>query len=154
MASRREAIVLMAFSFGDTSISLSQVVKNAVEALSENSNFVEHLGWKCLMALSPELPRATFLGKTPGGSPCGPLFRDEPCQQSICLQSLRLRLTKIKADAKADLESWIACHALRQVRSYFRRVLFKPPWEDPTWAVALDLRRAVWKVRRALGKRV
>ncbi|CAJ1435068.1 unnamed protein product [Effrenium voratum] len=70
---------------------MDEVVKNAVEALSENSNFVE--------------------------------------------------LTKIKADAK--------------VRSYFRRVLFKPPWEDPTWVLYFQSRPTEWEFdEKTLGVKV
>jgi len=42
-----------------------------------------------------------------------------------------VELAKIKADAK--------------VRSHFRRVLFKPPWDDTTWAMFFQSRPTAWE---------
>lgn len=141
--------------------SLSQVVKTAVEGLSENTNFVPSLACK-------------QSGYTDDAwlAPCMMVKR-----WTRVLSLVHLRLDKIKGDAKArnhtakrdfqliklawtELEileavlgaSWWHEHAMsmlsrytvahfptisicvRQVRSYFRRVLFKPPWENPVWA--------------------
>eukprot|EP00435_Cladocopium_sp_Y103_P037117 s334_g9.t1 len=70
---------------------MDEVVKTAVEGLSENSNFVP--------------------------------------------------VDKIKGDAK--------------VRSYFRRVLFKPPWENPVWVTYFQSRPADWEFdERTMGVKV
>jgi len=70
---------------------MDEVVKTAVEGLSENSNFVP--------------------------------------------------VDKIKGDAK--------------VRSYFRRVLFKPPWENPIWVTYFQSRPADWEFdERTMGVKV
>jgi len=70
---------------------MDEVVKTAVEGLSENTNFVP--------------------------------------------------LDKIKGDAK--------------VRSYFRRVLFKPPWENPVWVTYFQSRPTAWEFdERTMGVKI
>eukprot|EP00434_Breviolum_minutum_P031430 symbB.v1.2.027799.t1/scaffold2881.1/size68116/4 len=50
-------------------------------------------------------------------------------------------LDKIKGDAK--------------VRSYFRRVLFKPPWENPVWVTYFQSRPTAWEFdERTMGVKI
>ena len=144
-------------TLGDKEIpSFWQVVKTAVEGLSENSNFVPSLACK-----------QTGCTHDAWLAPCMIVKR-----WTCVLSLVHLRVDKIKGDAKArnhtekrefqliklawieavlgtswwhehsfSMLSWQnATHSptisicVRQVRSYFRRVLFKPPWENPVWA--------------------
>ncbi|CAE7870864.1 unnamed protein product [Symbiodinium microadriaticum] len=52
-----------------------------------------------------------------------------------------VEISKIKGDAK--------------VRSYFRRVLFKPPWEDATWVMYFQSRPTMWEFdEKIMGAKV
>lgn len=52
-----------------------------------------------------------------------------------------VEISKIKGDAK--------------VRSYFRRVLFKPPWEDATWVMYFQSRPTMWEFdEKSMGAKV
>lgn len=44
----------------------------------------------------------------------------------------------IRANCRHLVDSSALTENVGQVRSYFRRVLFKQPWENPVWAAHLN----------------
>lgn len=57
-------------------------------------------------------------------------------------EALKEALTELGGDSNLVELDKLKAHA--KVRSYFRRVFFKPPWEDDTWAMFFQSRPADW----------